>query len=105
MIIRYLNYKPGPCIFLFFLHGSYFVGSGSVPSLVWIRILVEEKMKKPLNLSFALFQLLSPTVGYLGMFIIIACFSGLSGLIPLSFPARPSPRKILDKLNRTATNL
>ncbi|XP_023322792.1 uncharacterized protein LOC111697129 [Eurytemora carolleeae] len=44
-------------------------------------------------------QGLSPVVGYLGMFIIISCFSAASALLTFFFPPNPEPAKILDKLN------
>jgi len=50
-------------------------------------------------------QGLSPIVGYLGMFILIACFSALSAVITLFFPSCPSPRKLLHRLSRSTTNL
>ena len=55
-----------------------------------------------------LMQGLSPVMGFLGMFILIACFSAVSAILTLSFPACPSPRKILEKLDesrRRPTNL
>ena len=42
-------------------------------------------------------QGLSPVVGYLGMFIIISCFSAASGVLTLFFPKYPSPSKILGR--------
>lgn len=51
-------------------------------------------------------QGLSPIIGYLGMFIIISCFSAVGGILTLFFPKRPTPRKILERLNnRSSTSL
>lgn len=50
-------------------------------------------------------QGLSPIVGYLGMFVLIACCSAISGLLTLYFPACPSPRKILERVDRTRADL
>merc|ERR1719204_1762391 len=53
-------------------------------------------------------QGLSPLMGFLGMFILIACFSAVAAILTLSFPVCPSPRKILEKLeesSRRPTNL
>lgn len=50
-------------------------------------------------------QVLSPRVGFLGMFIIIAIFSAISGGITLFFPSCPSPKNILERLNRSPTNI
>jgi len=50
-------------------------------------------------------QSLSPVIGYLGMFIILAVFSSLGGLITLLFPSCPSPKKIQEKLNSRPTRL
>lgn len=45
-------------------------------------------------------QFMSPIIGFLGMFIIIALFSASAGLLTLLFPSHPSPKKILEKLNQ-----
>jgi len=53
-------------------------------------------------------QGLSPLMGFMGMFILIACFSAVAAILTLSFPVCPSPRKILEKLeesSRRPTNL
>jgi len=50
-------------------------------------------------------QVLSPRVGFLGMFIIIAIFSAFSGVITLFFPSCPSPKNILERLSRSPTNI
>ena len=42
---------------------------------------------------------------YLGMFILIACISALAGLLTTQFPACPSPRKILERLDRSRADL
>jgi len=47
-------------------------------------------------------QGLSPQIGFLGMFVIIACFSAAAAALTLFFPACPSPRKILDRLGSNA---
>lgn len=47
-------------------------------------------------------QGLSPLLGFLGMFVIIACFSGAAAALTLFFPACPSPRKVLDRLGSNA---
>ena len=47
-------------------------------------------------------------MGFMGMFILIACFSAVAAILTLSFPVCPSPRKILEKLeesSRRPTNL
>jgi len=43
-------------------------------------------------------QFMSPVIGFLGMFIIIALFSAAGALLTLLFPAYPSPKKILEQL-------
>ena len=43
-------------------------------------------------------QFMSPVVGFLGMFIIIALFSASASLLTLLFPSCPSPRKIQEQL-------
>jgi len=43
-------------------------------------------------------QFLSPIVGFLGLFIIIALFSAAAGVLTLLFPGCPSPKKIQEKL-------
>jgi len=50
-------------------------------------------------------QSLSPVIGYLGMFILLAVFSALAGIITFLFPAYPSPKKIQEKLNSNPTRL
>jgi len=50
-------------------------------------------------------QVLSPVVGFLGMFIIISFFSAAAALLTLLFPACPSPKKILERLSRSPTSL
>jgi len=45
-------------------------------------------------------QGLSPVIGFLGMFIIIACFSAASAILTLFFPSSPSPRKLLQRLEQ-----
>jgi len=50
-------------------------------------------------------QSLSPKIGFLGMFIIVAAFSAASAFLTLFFPVCPSPRKILEKLNKHPTSL
>jgi len=50
-------------------------------------------------------QVLSPRVGFLGMFILIAIFSAISGGITLFFPSSPSPKNILERLSRSPTNI
>jgi hypothetical protein len=57
------------------------------------------------DLFLFLVQGLSPIVGFLGMFIVIACCSAVSGLLTLYFPACPSPRKILERLDRARVDL
>ena len=44
-------------------------------------------------------QFMSPIIGFLGMFIIIALFSAAAGLLTLLFPSHPSPKKIQEQLN------
>ena len=44
-------------------------------------------------------QFLSPIIGFLGMFIIIALFSAAAGILTLLFPACPSPKKILEQVS------
>jgi len=47
-------------------------------------------------------------MGFMGMFILIVCFSAVAGILTLSFPVCPSPRKILEKLEESSgrpTNL
>merc|ERR1712098_907440 len=43
-------------------------------------------------------QGLSPVMGFLGMFIIIAFFSASSAMLTLFFPAPSTPKKILERL-------
>ena len=43
-------------------------------------------------------QFMSPVIGFLGMFIIIALFSAAGALLTLLFPACPSPKKIVEQL-------
>ena len=43
-------------------------------------------------------QFMSPVIGFLGMFIIIALFSAAGALLTLLFPAYPSPKKIVEQL-------
>lgn len=45
-------------------------------------------------------EFLSPLLGWFGMFLIIAGFSLLSAALNLRFPKNPSPRAILDRLQK-----
>ncbi len=49
-------------------------------------------------LTALLTQTLNPTLGWLGMFLIIAAFCFSSTLLQLRFPRCPSPRAIKDRL-------
>merc|ERR1719309_1910973 len=50
-------------------------------------------------------QVLSPIVGFLGMFIIISFFSAGAAVLTLFFPACPSPKNILERLSRPPISL
>ena len=50
-------------------------------------------------------QVLSPIVGFLGMFIIISFFSAAAAILTLFFPVCPSPKNILERLSRSTTSL
>jgi len=50
-------------------------------------------------------QVISPRLGFLGMFIIISIFSAVAAFLTCLFPACPSPKKILERLSQSPTNL
>jgi len=45
-------------------------------------------------------QGLSPHIGYMGMFILIAVFSGASFILTMFFPSKPSPTKIVQRIEQ-----
>lgn len=50
-------------------------------------------------------QFLNPRIGWLGMFIIISCCSLACTVLTVRFPAKPSPRGILDKQGQRPSQL
>ena len=45
-------------------------------------------------------EFLSPAIGFLGMFVFIAGASFLCCLLNLKFPQKPSPKAVLERLQR-----